>query len=105
MSLGETTRRTGRSFGSRLLRWVGIVVGALIALVVIALGALWGASGWKLNRQFSVPTESVAVSTDPAMVARGQHLAFAITKCMGCHGIDLGGTVLTDSPALGRLAA
>jgi mono/diheme cytochrome c family protein len=84
---------------------VGNVVGALVALVVIALAAVWGASSWKLNRQFAVPTENLAASTDPAVVARGQHVALAITKCMGCHGSDLGGEVVVDNPALGRLAA
>jgi mono/diheme cytochrome c family protein len=105
MSQGRAPAQRGRSLGSRIVRWVGIVVGALVALVVIAIGALWGASSMKLNRQFTVPTENVAVSTDPAVIQRGQHLAFAITKCMGCHGVDLGGNVLTDSPVLGRLAA
>jgi mono/diheme cytochrome c family protein len=105
MSQGGAPVRKRRSVDGTILRWLAIVIGALVGLIVIALGALWGASSWKLARQYTVPTETVTASTDPAVIARGQHIAFAITKCMGCHGIDLGGNVIADSPVLGRLAA
>jgi mono/diheme cytochrome c family protein len=104
MPQGDATGRPRRSLGARIVRWVGIVLGAVVILVLVALGALWGASTWKLSRQFSVPTEQVTASTDPAIVARGEHLVVAITKCLGCHGVDLGGDILADDPVFGRLA-
>jgi cytochrome c553 len=44
----------------------------------------------------------VAVPSGPAAVERGQHFARAITKCVDCHGDDLGGKVYVDDPAIGR---
>jgi mono/diheme cytochrome c family protein len=83
---------------------MGLLLGALVVLVLLALGGIWGGSTWKLSRQFTVPAEQVAASTDPAILARGEHLTIAITKCLGCHGVDLGGSVLADDPMFGRLA-
>src|SRR5690606_30225998 len=40
-----------------------------------------------------------------ATIARGAHLASALGKCADCHGDGLGGNVMVDDPALGRLSA
>ncbi|MFN8521699.1 MAG: c-type cytochrome [Chloroflexota bacterium] len=48
--------------------------------------------------------QQIAIPTDPGAIARGEHLAVAITKCGDCHGVDLGGNVLVDNPVIGRLA-
>jgi mono/diheme cytochrome c family protein len=60
----------------------------------------------KLNRTFDIAPQSLALSvpSDAASVARGRHLAIAITKCTVCHGADLGGTVFIEAPPF-RLVA
>lgn len=39
------------------------------------------------------PLDAIKASTDPAVIARGRHLAEAVAPCANknCHGVDLGG--------------
>ncbi len=45
----------------------------------------------------------IALASERA-VARGKHLIEARLGCTECHGADLGGAVVIDDPAIGRLA-
>lgn len=88
----------------RILKWLGIIVGGLLA-VVIVLGAvlhLMGAN--RLNNAPEVAGQPVTVPTDADAVARGAQLA-TISSCNGCHGLDLGGTVFMDGPPFGYVPA
>lgn len=89
----------------RWLRWVGIAAGAVVALLVLALATVYVVSGRHLRRTHDIPPSTVRAATDSAAVARGQHLATAIGKCGDCHGADLGGDMMMDSPVFARLAA
>ena len=42
----------------RVLRWVFISLGGVIALVVLVAGALWIVSGRKLSAKHDAPTEA-----------------------------------------------
>ena len=88
------------------LRRLGIGLGVVVLLAVVAAAGLHLAGGRKLARTYAVtprpPAEPVA---DSALLARGQHVATALAKCAACHGDDLGGRVFIDDPALGRLSA
>jgi cytochrome c553 len=46
----------------------------------------------------------MAIPTDPASIALGEHVA-AIKGCGDCHGKDFGGNVVIDDPGLGYIAA
>jgi mono/diheme cytochrome c family protein len=82
----------------------GIVV---LLLLVGAGGYLW--TGYKakaqLARTMSFPLETVTLATDAATVARGKHLVDAVVWCSDCHGEDLGGQVLLNDPAMGRIVS
>ncbi len=88
----------------RLLKWVGLGLGGLAALVVCAAVAILLVSRSKLNKTYDVPLTEIAVPADSGSVALGRRLA-AIRGCPGCHGADLGGQVLVDEPLLGRFSA
>jgi mono/diheme cytochrome c family protein len=93
----------------KLLRIVGLGVGVLI---VIALGVYaWAgyAAGRKLSRSYAVhrqnfviPSSSADTATSAAL-ERGRHLVDSRYACRGCHGSDLGGGVMIDAPAMGRI--
>ena len=83
----------------RILLWLGSLLGLLI-LIVGALAAL-GSS--KVNKQYDVEPEEMAVSQDTAVLNRGQYLVSV--NCTGCHGDDLGGTPFFQDPALGTIPA
>ena len=89
----------------RILKWIGIVLGVLVGLIVLAAIVVYVVSEIQVNKRFTAPEVSVTASTDPAVIERGRHLATAVSVCIDCHNSDLGGQVLIDDPALGRIVA
>ena len=87
-----------------IVRRTALVVGVLFGVLILAAGAGWGVSSYRLNRHFDLPSASLTIPTDSAEVARGQHLAVAIGKCVDCHGDDFGGKVVVNDPAVGVFA-
>lgn len=85
----------------KVLKWTGIVLGALVGLIVIAVGVLMAIASIRMARHYDVQPEAVAIPTDAASIERGQHLA-SLT-CVDCHGPDLGGAVFLSDPALGTV--
>ena len=83
----------------RVLKWIGIVLGGLVAVLAVAFAVLYVAGGAKFNKAYTVPVESITVPTDAAAVQRGEHLA-VINICTRCHGQDLSGNLDFDIPGL-----
>ncbi|MEP7356034.1 MAG: c-type cytochrome [Anaerolineales bacterium] len=88
-----------------ILKWIGIILGVLILLVVVIAGALFIRGQMLYNKKYETPAIAVTVPTDAAAVERGHHLATVTADCVGCHGPDLGGGVVIDDPALGLIVA
>jgi mono/diheme cytochrome c family protein len=89
----------------KVLKWIGIGLGALVLLIVLAVGALFIRAQMMINKAYAAPAVALTIPTDAASVARGQHLITAVAACVDCHGQDLGGGVVIDDPALGRIVA
>ncbi len=89
----------------KVLKWIGIVVGALCVLIVAGVGLIYWKSGRVIARTYSVPEVSLAVPSDSATIARGRHLGTAVAKCGDCHGENLGGTLFIDGMPFARVAA
>jgi mono/diheme cytochrome c family protein len=91
----------------KVLRWIGIVLGGLVGLLLIAAVALYTIGSGRINKTYTIAAETIAVPTDQAGIERGQHLVVAINKCVDCHGENLGGTVFLDvaAPPLFRAVA
>ncbi len=87
----------------RTIKWVGIMVGVIVGLAVLAMAGLYLYAGFQLNRTYSFPVESVVIPGGPAALARGRQLA--MVHCATCHGDDLAGTVIFEDASLGRIAA
>ena len=83
-------------------RRVGIVLGFVVLLFAILGTGVYVASEQRVNAKINIAAESIPVPTDSASVARGRHLARAISKCIVCHGEDLSGQVLVNDGAMGR---
>ncbi len=89
----------------RVLKWIGITLGSLLALALVALGALYALSGRKLARKHEVAAEpALTIPSDSATIARGAHLVGSL-PCGECHGADLGGKVFADAGPFGLFAA
>lgn len=88
----------------RILKWLGIILGGLIVVVVILVAALHYVGSSRLNNAPDVTTSPVTVPSDEEAVARGEHLA-TISSCADCHGDGLGGTVFVDESPIGYVPA
>jgi cytochrome c553 len=87
------------------IRRLGIGFGGLVALVLLLMAVAYGVSRRGLSREWEVAGAALPVTRDPAQIARGRHLATAVTKCTDCHGADLGGSVFIDGMPMGVLIA
>jgi mono/diheme cytochrome c family protein len=77
----------------KILKWIGIVLGSLIGLLVLAFVVLYitGSGKWnKLHGSYDLPVETITIPTDQASIARGEHIA-AIRMCGYCHTEALSG--------------
>jgi mono/diheme cytochrome c family protein len=78
----------GRAWRSpkALVRWPGVVVSGLLALVFLIAGGVIGRGLWIMYRPMSGPIPDLAVERTPERVARGEHLAASL--CSSCHSTD-----------------
>jgi mono/diheme cytochrome c family protein len=85
------------------VKWIGIPVGALLALVAVALGVVVGLSEVRIRKSYAVEPAAVPIPSDAEALALGKHF-LTIRGCHDCHGADYGGQVFIDD-APGRLIA
>lgn len=88
----------------KVLRWVGIVLGGLLGLVVLAFVVLSVIGAARINRTYEVAVGAIEIPTDQAAIDRGRHLAEAVSLCVGCHGDNLEGSVLDDDQPIVTIA-
>lgn len=62
----------------RILKWLLILIVALIAIVFIYVQLSW-------NKKFEAPYPEFKASSDSAIIARGKHLAYGPAHCGTCH--------------------
>jgi len=89
----------------RLLKWSGIGLGGIVAVAVLAAFGLYLAGGARINRTFDVQERALAIPADSDAIARGRHLAEAVTLCTACHGDDLSGGPIADEPGIAEIYA
>ena len=85
----------------KFFKWIGIVLGGLVGLTLLAGLVLYPIGMKKLTRTYpNIAVESVNIPTDAAAIARGKHVS-VIWACTKCHGEDLSGKILTNDPVEG----
>jgi mono/diheme cytochrome c family protein len=90
----------------RWLKRAAFALLALVVLLIVAVAGIYGVSSRAMAKDWNaVPLDSISVPRDSASVARGYHIAIAITKCVGCHSPGLVGQAMIEDPAFGRLVA
>ena len=85
----------------KVLKWIGIVLAALLGVLVAAFLFLYFSGQSTINRNYDVRVDPVVIPDDAAALERGRHLAEV--TCSGCHGEDYAGTRFLDDPALGYI--
>jgi mono/diheme cytochrome c family protein len=70
-------------------------LGALIAVMLLGAGGFAIAQGSafdaSMEKVYEIAPLDIHASSDPAVIARGRHLAESMGGCLSCHGDDLGG--------------
>jgi mono/diheme cytochrome c family protein len=84
------------------LKYLGLAVGTLLVIVVLAGLVLFLIGNSRLNKEYDFPASEVMLPTDEASLAYGKHRVESL--CQGCHGEDLGGIVnFFDGGPLGTI--
>jgi mono/diheme cytochrome c family protein len=81
------------------------VLGAIVVIVLLVMSTIYVFSTQTLNKSIQYTDTSPAIPRDSAALERGRHLSRAISKCVECHGDDLGGKVVIDAMPMGRVVA
>lgn len=88
----------------KVLKWIGFILGGLVALVVLAAIIVFIIGGSKIGRVYNIPQETLTVPTDTEAIARGEVLA-NVSGCTGCHLPNLGGEIFMEDAALATIGA
>jgi len=79
----------GDFFMKNVFKWIGIVLGSLIGLLLVAGLVLFLIGNGRLNKKYDFPPSNITIPTDAMSIEYGKHRAE--TLCQGCHGVDLSG--------------
>lgn len=90
---------------SRWIRRLAYVVGTLVVLIALLGGFVVVKSNGMLTKKYNPPNEPLTVVSDSVALARGEHMATVISKCVECHGVDFRGSIFINDPALGQIVA
>ena len=85
--------------------WLGITLGSLAGLAMIAYGVLYVLSERTLQRKYPVPAITLSIPTDPDSIKEGRRLATVHGCFSACHGKEVEGAVMFDEPMIARIVA
>lgn len=88
----------------KLLKWVGVILAALAALIVVLLAAAYFQTEARLNKVYTPPADALTIPDDAESIANGKHI-FQYRGCEACHGEQLEGKVYLEDPAVGKVIA
>jgi mono/diheme cytochrome c family protein len=80
----------------KFFKWLGIVLGGLLGVILLVPVILSFIGGMRLNRTYDVQVENIAIPTEAESIAAGEH--WAKTICIGCHQADLSGGPFFEAP-------
>ncbi len=75
----------------KVFKWIGIVLGSLIGLILVVGVVLYLIGNARLKRTYDFPPSNIVIPADEVSIEFGRHRAE--TLCESCHGKDLGGVV------------
>src|SRR5574339_619169 len=84
-------------------KWVGIVLGGLVGLLIISLVIIYSKTQARLTRVYDLPDETVPIPSDAESIEYGRHI-FRLRGCEACHSsgeyLDVSGP---DNPLAAHL--
>jgi mono/diheme cytochrome c family protein len=73
----------------KILKWIGLISGAMIVTAAIFIAVLILLANARLNKIYAVPVEAILISSNSAAVERGNQIGSSV--CVSCHGQNLAG--------------
>ena len=89
----------------RIFKWIGMILGTLIGLLIIAVIVLSFIANQNLNHLYAIESSTITIPSDTESIARGQHIVHAVAACTSCHGSQLEGEVFIDGMPMGLVVA
>ena len=83
----------------KIFKWVGIVLGVVVGLAVIAIVGLLIYGQMSFHAKVNRPLYEIKADTSPAGLARGEYLVRDLIACQGCHGPRVAEGELADRDA------
>ena len=83
----------------KILKWIGMVLGSLIGLIVVAFGMLMIIGGARADKKYDIPAETIPVPTGAEAIQWGEHVA-RIHFCQECHAENFSGMQYFAVPGL-----
>jgi len=87
------------------MKTLGKILGGIVLICLMILATIFVFSTQTLNKNIEYSDASPPIPKDSASIARGRHLSRAISKCVDCHGDDLGGRVVFDALPMARVVS
>jgi len=75
----------------KVFKWIGVVLGSLLGLILLAGAALFVIGNSRLSKTYDFPPSGIVIPTDAASIEYGKHRVE--TLCADCHAEDLGGVI------------
>lgn len=88
----------------RLPRWLRFILIGIVAIVAVAIMALYGGSEYMLRKRHPLAGKALTPLTDSVSLAMGQHLV-ELRGCFGCHAEGGKGQVFFDEPSIATIVA
>lgn len=89
----------------RILKWIGIIIGGIILLLLIIGLTIFMNGKSKLGGSFDVAHSLGTIAADSSQLVRGEYLAHIVSRCTGCHSDQFEGIILIDDAAFGLIPA
>ena len=83
----------------KVLKWIGIVLAALVAILVVAAAIGYTRGSSYLTRQYDYQLDPIDIPTEAESIANGEYLATSLGLCTECHGDNFAGQDLVDDPS------
>src|SRR6187551_2353465 len=86
----------------KILKVIGIILGVIVVVIAGYYTKAYLSVENRRHTHYKVTPQSLSIKTDSAQLALGGRLVKA-KGCTECRGVDLGGKVFIDDPALGHI--
>ena len=70
----------------KVLKWIGIVIGGLLGLLVVVIVGLAIYANINFRRVVERPIYEITADSSPEGIAHGEYLVRDVIGCQGCHG-------------------